>query len=100
MLAADVGERYDDTSRLARDLEYHIYHTGYGPTVVTLEDYLCRHFTYLNRAESTVARRAVGALEQTVALNDYLRHRATDASGAEGKAGAGDRRTDSTAPEE
>ena len=42
MLATDPGERYSDTALLARDLEYFIYKDGYGPTIVTLADYMRR----------------------------------------------------------
>ena len=40
MLASSPGERYQDTAELARDLEYHIYKDGYGPTIVTLSEYM------------------------------------------------------------
>ena len=40
MLDTDPGERYQKTSELARDLEYHIYKDGYGPTIVTLANYM------------------------------------------------------------
>ena len=40
MLAADLEKRYQSTDELAHDLEYFIYGTGYGPTVVTLEKYM------------------------------------------------------------
>ncbi len=40
MLAADPADRYGDTAELARDLEYFIYKDGYGPTIVTLADYM------------------------------------------------------------
>ncbi|OGV77091.1 MAG: hypothetical protein A3K19_30670 [Lentisphaerae bacterium RIFOXYB12_FULL_65_16] len=42
MLDPDPEKRYAKTDILAHDLEYHIYHKGYGPTVVVLEQYL-RH---------------------------------------------------------
>ena len=42
MLATDPGERCSDTALLARDLEYFIYKDGYGPTIVTLADYMRR----------------------------------------------------------
>ena len=47
MLARSREERYSDTGRLAYDLEYFIYHKGYGPTVVSLENYLRDNFPYL-----------------------------------------------------
>ncbi|MCF6174233.1 MAG: serine/threonine protein kinase [Victivallaceae bacterium] len=40
MLATNPAERYQATTELARDLEYHIYKSGYGPTVVTLAEYM------------------------------------------------------------
>ncbi len=40
MLATDPNDRYQDTSELARSLEYHIYKDGYGPTIVTLSEYM------------------------------------------------------------
>lgn len=52
-LSVDPGERYSDTDKLAYDLEYHIYHKGYGPTVVTLEKYLQKHFPYLTMRQRT-----------------------------------------------
>lgn len=42
MLSTDVDKRYQSTDELAYDLEYFIYGSGYGPTVVTLEKYLRR----------------------------------------------------------
>lgn len=40
MLASDPAERYKDSGELARALEYYIYRDGYGPTAVTLADYM------------------------------------------------------------
>ena len=40
MIATDPSERYQDTSELARSLEYHIYKDGYGPTIVMLSEYM------------------------------------------------------------
>jgi serine/threonine protein kinase len=40
MLAKNPSERYQSTTELARDLEYHIYKSGYGPTISTLADYM------------------------------------------------------------
>ncbi|MBS1369063.1 MAG: serine/threonine protein kinase [Lentisphaeria bacterium] len=40
LLESDPAKRYGDTSVLARDLEYFIYKDGYGPTIVTLADYM------------------------------------------------------------
>lgn len=43
-LRKDPEKRYENTAQFAYELEYTIYHEGYGPTVVTLEDYLREHF--------------------------------------------------------
>ncbi|MCP3967117.1 MAG: serine/threonine protein kinase [Lentisphaerae bacterium] len=40
MMATDPADRYQNTSELARELEYHIYKDGYGPTIVTLANYM------------------------------------------------------------
>ena len=40
MLAIEPSARYQSTDELARDLEYHIYKDGYGPTIVTLANYM------------------------------------------------------------
>ena len=44
MLQREPLRRYAATDQVAYDLEYLIYHKGYGPTVVTLETYLRAHF--------------------------------------------------------
>lgn len=48
-LAKNAAERYESTARLARDLEYFIYKDGYGPTIITLEEYLRPIFPALYR---------------------------------------------------
>ena len=40
MLALDPRNRYSGSGELARSLEYYIYKDGYGPTIVTLADYM------------------------------------------------------------
>lgn len=40
MLADRAEDRFSDTSELARSLEYYIYKDGYGPTIVTLANYM------------------------------------------------------------
>ena len=49
MLQCDPLRRYGATEQLAYDLEYTIHHKGFGPTVVTLENYLHQHFPGLYR---------------------------------------------------
>ena len=40
MLATDPAERYENSADLARVLEYYIYKDGYGPTIVSLAEYM------------------------------------------------------------
>lgn len=40
MLATNPDERFSSTAELARELEYYIYKDGYGPTIVTLAEYM------------------------------------------------------------
>jgi serine/threonine protein kinase len=46
-LARDVQERYPTADEFLHDLEYHIYHTGYGPTNETLGKYIRELFDYV-----------------------------------------------------
>lgn len=47
MLATDPNDRYQKTDELARELEYYIYKDGYGPTIVTLSNYMRQQMPYL-----------------------------------------------------
>jgi len=38
--AMDPVDRYEDAGRMGYDLEYFMYHQGYGPTIVSLASYL------------------------------------------------------------
>jgi len=46
-LERDITKRYQDASAMGYDLEYFMYHKGYGPTIVTLEKYLRKLFPQL-----------------------------------------------------
>lgn len=39
-LERDVDKRYADAGKMGYDLEYFMYHKGYGPTILTLEKHL------------------------------------------------------------
>jgi serine/threonine-protein kinase len=39
-LEQDLSKRYQRAGEMAYDLEYHMYHKGYGPTIKTLEEYM------------------------------------------------------------
>ena len=66
MLAPNPRDRYADTNEVGHALEYYIYRSGYGPTVVTLEQYLSAHFTALLDPRLLAARgRNMALLERT-----------------------------------
>lgn len=67
MLATDPGERYSDTALLARDLEYFIYKDGYGPTIVTLAD-------YMRRADAGTVRNRAGRPRNDRGQRPYRGH--------------------------
>jgi len=66
MLAADPADRYDNTARLARELEYYIYKDGYGPTIVTLADYMRELMP--GRFDSGAAAETIDDSDRTVIL--------------------------------
>jgi serine/threonine protein kinase len=43
-LERDLAKRYQRAGEMAYDLEYHMYHKGYGPTIKTLEEYMSTLF--------------------------------------------------------
>ncbi len=46
-LERDLTQRYQDAGKMGYDLEYFMYHKGYGPTIVTLEKYMRQHFPHI-----------------------------------------------------
>jgi len=46
-LERNVSRRYQDAGKIGYDLEYFMYHKGYGPTIVTLEKYMRQLFPRL-----------------------------------------------------
>jgi serine/threonine-protein kinase len=46
-LTRDITKRYQSASEMGYDLEYFMYHKGYGPTIITLEKYMRRLFPHL-----------------------------------------------------
>lgn len=65
MLEKDPKDRYQTTQELARSLEYHIYKNGYGPTIVTLAEYMRKNFPYLYETE----KKKIKEVEKTVKIN-------------------------------
>ncbi|MDX9980704.1 MAG: serine/threonine-protein kinase [Lentisphaeria bacterium] len=69
MLANDPMDRYSSTDEVGYALEYYIYRSGYGPTVVTLEEYLREHFATLLDPRLLAAReRKMALLERTMPI--------------------------------
>ncbi|MCX5814522.1 MAG: serine/threonine-protein kinase [Proteobacteria bacterium] len=52
-LERDVEKRYQDAGELGRDLEYFIYHKGYGPTIQTIATYLNKIFPDMYEVKNT-----------------------------------------------
>ncbi len=46
-LERNVARRYQDAGKMGYDMEYFMYHKGYGPTIVTLEKYMRQHCPHL-----------------------------------------------------
>ncbi|NOY79583.1 MAG: serine/threonine protein kinase [Kiritimatiellaeota bacterium] len=97
-LQSDRALRYGDTAELAHDLEYYIYHKGYGPTVVTLEHYLRKQMPGLYVRERShgkltwVTRGAVStvALPAPDASPQEVRPAAPSPAGADSGSAGGD----------
>jgi serine/threonine protein kinase len=64
-LERDVSRRYQSAGELGYELEYEIYHRGYGPTIVTLEKHMRALFPWLF-VPGTERVRAVPAIDDAV----------------------------------
>ncbi|MBI2346985.1 MAG: PDZ domain-containing protein, partial [Deltaproteobacteria bacterium] len=53
-LQRDPARRYADAHAMSYALEHFLYHKGYGPTIVTVEEYLRRHLPELYAEEQIV----------------------------------------------
>jgi serine/threonine protein kinase len=49
-LERPLTKRYQDAGKMGYDIEYFMYHKGYGPTIVTLEKYMRQLFPHLYKA--------------------------------------------------
>jgi serine/threonine-protein kinase len=49
-LERNLSKRYQDAGKMGYDMEYYMYHKGYGPTIVTLEKYMRQLFPHLYKA--------------------------------------------------
>lgn len=52
-LERDLSKRYPDAGKMGYDLEYFMYHKGYGPTIQTLEKHIRQLFPQIGYPSST-----------------------------------------------
>jgi len=69
-LARDIARRYATADELMYDLEYYMYHAGYGPTNETLGKFIRELF-----GQHTVAKPAAGPIDETLILEETSRYR-------------------------
>lgn len=74
MLATNPSDRYQNTSELARDLEYYIYKDGYGPTIVTLANYMRTQLPALFETEQL---EPIGDIGKTVVIPNDINEEKT-----------------------
>lgn len=65
-LERDLSARYQTAGEMGVALEYYMYHKGYGPTIVTLGNYVKQHFL----------KQAPDAMDSKRAVNPSVQHRA------------------------
>jgi serine/threonine-protein kinase len=65
----DLTRRYQSGSEMGYDLEYAIYHEGYGPTIVTLEKHLRGIFPGLSHSASDPERSSVSHMNDGTTLS-------------------------------
>jgi serine/threonine-protein kinase len=70
-LVRDPARRYASADQLLYDLEYHIYHGGYGPTNETLGKFT-RELFGQNVPNAPVARSATDLMEQTIRIHSRV----------------------------
>ncbi len=70
-LERSLSKRYQDAGKMGYDLEYYMYHKGYGPTIVTLEKYMRQLFPHLYK--TALAKEDTQHLRPPVSLNDAER---------------------------
>jgi serine/threonine protein kinase len=71
MLATELDSRYQQTTDLARDLEYYIYKSGYGPTIVTLSEYMHK---FMPGKFKMVVGHSKEDLDKTVKVREGVTH--------------------------
>jgi len=67
-LARDLRLRYPSADQLLYDLEYYIYHSGYGPTNETLGKFVRELFGQTNVQAAAVAKGSTELMEHTARL--------------------------------
>ncbi len=73
MLAGEPEDRYSSSAELAAALEYHIYKDGYGPTIVTLAEYMQIEMPGLIKksAHHTTERQTINQTTPIILNEDY-----------------------------
>jgi serine/threonine-protein kinase len=66
----DPAERYQDAGKMGYDLEYYMYHRGYGPTIVTMERYLSQVFPDLDAFQGRSDEEIQDSLPDTLVLTN------------------------------
>ncbi len=69
-LDRDADKRYQDAGKMGYDLEYFMYHDGFGPTNVTLEKYLRQIFPEGYESEAIPEREDLDFNPDTIIIND------------------------------
>jgi serine/threonine-protein kinase len=72
-LARDLAQRYQTADELLYDLEYHIYHSGYGPTNETLGKFMRELFGQSGLPGPPTARGGTQILERTARLATWAK---------------------------
>jgi len=72
-LARDLKRRYASADEMLYDLEYHIYHSGYGPTNETLGKFVRELFGQDPKAATRDAKGSTRLLERTARVTSMTR---------------------------
>jgi serine/threonine-protein kinase len=68
-LSREVAKRYDTADELLYDLEYYIYHQGYGPTNETLGKFMRELFGQISPAAISEDQGNTALIPKTPAIN-------------------------------
>jgi len=73
MMAQNPDDRFQDTSEMARALEYYIYKDGYGPTIVTLAEYMKNIMPGQFEGTNTITTSSIPDMDKTqITIKDEI----------------------------